>query len=115
LQGIVSGRFSMEQKHYGIDIVAKANAPIHSIADGTVIFAGWTDETGNVIAIQHSGNLISVYKHNAKLLKQVGDIVSSGEAIAIIGNTGKYSTGPHLHFELWLKGNPVNPEQLIAF
>lgn len=115
LQGIISERFSMEQKHYGIDIVAKANAPIHSIADGTVIFAGWTDETGNVIAIQHRGNLISIYKHNAKLLKQVGDIVSSGEAIAIIGNTGKYSTGPHLHFELWLKGNPINPEQLIAF
>lgn len=115
LQGVISDRFSMEKKHYGIDIVAKANAPVHSIADGTVIFAGWTDETGNVIAIQHGSDLISIYKHNARLLKQVGDVVSSGEAVAIVGNTGKYSTGPHLHFELWLKGNPINPEQLIAF
>jgi murein DD-endopeptidase MepM/ murein hydrolase activator NlpD len=115
LQGVISEHFNMEKKHYGIDIVSKANAPIHSVADGTVIFAGWTYETGNVIAIQHGNNLISVYKHNARLLKQVGDVVSSGEAIAIIGNTGRHSTGPHLHFELWLKGNPVNPEKLIAF
>lgn len=115
LQGLITEKFDMQKRHYGIDIVAKSNTPIHSVAEGTVVLASWTDETGYVIAIQHANELLSVYKHNDKLLKKVGDIVRAGEAIAIIGNTGKYSTGPHLHFELWLKGHPVNPERLIVF
>jgi murein DD-endopeptidase MepM/ murein hydrolase activator NlpD len=115
VKGIISNNFNREERHYGIDIVAEPNNPIMATLDGTVIGANWTLATGYVIEIQHDNNLISVYKHNAALLKQVGDQVKAGETIAIMGNTGEYSTGPHLHFELWHNGTPLNPVDYIVF
>ncbi|MFW6259605.1 MAG: M23 family metallopeptidase, partial [Tangfeifania sp.] len=101
--------------HLGVDLVGEPNSRISSVLDGTVVFSGWTIETGYVIYIQHEAELISVYKHNAELLKNVGDKVHAGEAIAIIGNTGEMTTGPHLHFELWHNGTAVDPEEYIDF
>lgn len=115
LNGIITAHFNMMEKHYGVDIVASHNEAIKSVLDGTVILSTWTPETGNVIVIQHSGNLISVYKHCATLLKHEGDLVKAGDPIAIAGNTGELTTGPHLHFELWYNGNPVNPMDYINF
>lgn len=115
LKGTLTSRFDPIQKHYGIDIVAGANEPIKAALDGTVVLANFTSETGYVIGIQHSNNLFSLYKHNSALLKKAGDFVKAGEVIAIIGNTGEFSQGPHLHFELWLNGTAVNPQKYIAF
>ena len=115
LNGIITAKFAPLEKHYGVDIVAPHNDAVKSVLDGTVIFAAWTLETGYVIAIQHTGNLISVYKHNAVLLKHEGDFVKAGEPIAVAGNSGEITTGPHLHFELWYNGNPVNPTNYINF
>lgn len=115
IEGIVTTEFNIKQEHYGIDIVSKSNEPVKSVADGTIIFADWTQESGNVICIQHRGNIISVYKHNSALLKKVGNFVSSGDVIAIIGNTGEFTTGPHLHFEMWYNGNAMDPEEFISF
>ncbi len=115
IQGIVTTEFNLKDEHYGVDIVSKQNEPVKSVAEGTVIFADWTQESGNVIAIQHRGNIISVYKHNSALLKKVGTFVNSGQVIAIIGNTGEFTTGPHLHFEMWYNGNPVDPSEFISF
>lgn len=115
ISGIVTAPFDISKDHYGVDIVAKSDEPVKAIADGSVIMAAWTQDSGNIIAVQHRGNLISVYKHNAALLKKVGNFVSAGEIIAIIGNTGELTTGPHLHFELWYSGNPVNPEDFVSF
>ncbi len=115
IEGMVTTEFNIKDEHYGIDIVSKSNEPVKSVAEGTVIFSDWTQESGNVIAIQHRGNIISVYKHNSALLKKVGTFVNSGQVIAIIGNTGEFTTGPHLHFELWFNGNPVDPEEFISF
>lgn len=115
LTGFISDRFDSKKGHYGVDVVSKANEPVKSIADGTVIFASWTQDTGYVIMIQHSGNLISVYKHNAELLKKVGNFVNAGEIIAIVGNSGEMTDGPHLHFELWYNGNPLDPEEFVTF
>ncbi len=115
IDGIVTRKFNLKIDHYGVDIVSKSNEPIKAAADGTVIFADWSQESGNVIAIQHRGDLISVYKHNSALLKKVGTFAHAGDVIAIIGNSGELTTGPHLHFELWFKGNPVNPEEFISF
>ncbi|MEI7981436.1 MAG: M23 family metallopeptidase [Bacteroidota bacterium] len=115
LKGIVTNEFDPARKHYGIDIVAKQNEAIKAVLDGTVIFSNWTLETGYVIAIQHAQNIISIYKHNSAILKKTGDIVKSGEPVAIIGESGELVTGPHLHFELWNEGNPVNPKEFILF
>ncbi|MCK9421951.1 MAG: M23 family metallopeptidase [Bacteroidales bacterium] len=115
LKGIVTNEFNPVQKHYGIDIVAKQNEAIKAVLDGTVILSNWTLETGYVIAIQHAQNIISIYKHNSAILKKTGDIVKSGEPIAIIGESGELVTGPHLHFELWNEGTPVNPKEFILF
>ncbi|MBN2637531.1 MAG: M23 family metallopeptidase [Bacteroidales bacterium] len=115
MNGIITSNFSPLEKHYGIDIVAAHNEAIKSVLNGTVIEAAWTLETGYVIIVQHSGNLISIYKHCATLLKQEGDVVKAGEPIAIAGNSGENSSGPHLHFELWYNGNPVNPTSYINF
>jgi murein DD-endopeptidase MepM/ murein hydrolase activator NlpD len=115
ISGIITARFNLSEEHYGVDIVAQTDEPVKSIADGSVIMADWTQSSGNIIAVQHRGNLISVYKHNSALLKKVGNFVSAGEIIAIIGNTGELTTGPHLHFELWYNGNPVNPEEFVSF
>ncbi len=109
LSGTVSSAFDNERKHFGVDIVAEKDSPIKSVLDGVVVNADWSANTGNTISVQHDNDLISVYKHNSKLLKNIGEKVSGGEAIAIIGNTGLHSSGPHVHFELWHKGAPVNP------
>ena len=115
ISGYISAPFDPQNEHFGIDVVSKKDEPVKCIADGTVIFATWTQEAGNVIAIQHQANLISVYKHNSTLAKKMGSFVSAGEIIAIIGNTGELTSGPHLHFELWYNGNAVNPEEFITF
>jgi murein DD-endopeptidase MepM/ murein hydrolase activator NlpD len=115
VEGIVTDKFDVNKGHFGIDIVGKANSRISSVLGGTVLFAGWTQETGNVIYLLHDNNLTSAYKHNAQLLKKTGDQVRAGEAIAIIGNSGELSTGPHLHFELWYMGKPIDPEKYIVF
>jgi murein DD-endopeptidase MepM/ murein hydrolase activator NlpD len=113
--GMITAPFNSSQSHYGIDIAAKTNEVVKSTLPGTVIFAGWTLETGYVIQVQHSDNITSFYKHNAELLKRIGDRVKAGEPIAIIGNSGELTTGPHLHFELWHNGTPVNPDDYISF
>lgn len=115
LDGIVTNYFNPGQGHFGVDIVSDKNEAIKATLDGTVLFAAWTMETGYTIAIQHNHNLVSVYKHNSVLLKDQGSFVEAGEAIAIIGDTGMYSTGTHLHFELWFNGSPVNPLDYIVF
>jgi murein DD-endopeptidase MepM/ murein hydrolase activator NlpD len=115
LKGVVTGSFEPSQSHFGVDIVSAENEPVKSIADGTVVLASWTLETGYVITVQHSNELISIYKHNSVLLKKLGDPVRGGEIISIIGNTGEQTTGQHLHIELWYKGNPLNPQEFITF
>lgn len=115
IKGVVISGFDPQQDHFGVDIVSKENEAVKSILNGTVIFNSWTLETGHVVAVQHSNELISIYKHNSVILKKVGDVVRSGEIISIIGNTGELSTGPHLHFELWFQGSPLNPQEFISF
>lgn len=115
VRGLVTNNFNPLANHYGADIVASPNAVVKAVLDGTVIMATWTLETGYVIQIQHDYNLISVYKHNAELLKKTGMHVKAGEAIAIVGNSGELTTGPHLHFELWQNGVPLNPEEHVVF
>lgn len=116
VKGIVSGKYDASKKHYGTDIVAKPRSPVSAALDGTVIFTGWTMETGYVIEVQHPNNIVSVYKHNAGLLKEAGDLVRAGEPISIIGDSGEiYTSGPHLHFEIWYKGSPLDPEKHILF
>ncbi len=115
IKGIVTSGFDPLRKHFGVDVVAARDEGIKSVQDGTVIFSGWTVETGYVIAIQHPGNVISIYKHNSVLLKKEGNTVQAGETVAIIGETGELSTGPHLHLELWINGIPVNPKDYIVF
>ncbi len=115
LKGVVVSGYTPSSNHFGVDIVAAENEPIKAIAEGTVIFASWTLETGYVVGIQHSNELISIYKHNSVILKSVGDAVRGGEIVAIIGNTGELTTGQHLHLELWYKGNPLNPQEFITF
>lgn len=115
ITGFISDRYDGKRSHYGVDVVAKTNEPVKSVADGSVIFASWTQDAGYVIMLQHRGNLISVYKHNAELLKKVGTFVNAGEIISIVGNSGEMTDGPHLHFELWYNGNPLNPEEFVTF
>jgi murein DD-endopeptidase MepM/ murein hydrolase activator NlpD len=115
LKGAITSEFNPAEKHFGVDIVAKQNEAIKSVLDGTVLFSEWTLQTGYVIAIQHPGNIISIYKHNSALLKHSGDFVKAGEPIAIIGESGELTTGPHLHLEIWSDGNPVNPKDYISF
>jgi len=115
LKGLVTNYFNPALGHFGIDLVAEPNEAIKTTLDGTVIFAGWTLETGYTIAVQHANNLISVYKHNSVLLKREGNMLRAGDVIAIIGDTGMLSSGTHLHFELWFNGQPVNPLDYIIF
>ncbi|CAI8446153.1 MAG: Murein DD-endopeptidase MepM [Cryomorphaceae bacterium] len=113
LEGVVTSGYDKTTDHFAVDIAAANNTPIKSCYEGTVVFADWTSETGHIIIIQHENNLLSAYKHNSALLKEVGEFVRSGEAIAIIGNSGENSTGPHLHFELWFEGAAINPQDFI--
>jgi murein DD-endopeptidase MepM/ murein hydrolase activator NlpD len=115
IRGTVSARYDQPSGHFGTDILAPENTPVLAILDGTVIAADWTLETGNTIGIQHAGNIVSFYKHNSRNLKRLGARVKAGEAVAIIGNTGETTSGPHLHFELWIEGAPTNPERYINF
>ena len=115
LRGIISDTFAASRKHYGIDIVAPKGSVIKSTQSGTVIVATWSADTGHMIGIQHANNVVSFYKHNSSLLKKQGDKVQAGEAIAIIGNTGAMTEGPHLHFELWYYGQAVDPKKYIEF
>ncbi len=115
VKGTISQEYNTKDRHFAVDIVAAKGTPVKSVADGTVIFAEWSAETGFVCIIEHGQGLISVYKHNASLTKRQGDLVKSGEVIAAIGNTGEHTTGPHLHFELWSEGYPVNPINYIDF
>ncbi|PKG52012.1 MULTISPECIES: M23 family metallopeptidase [Olleya] len=113
--GTISENYNSKTKHYAVDVVLAKDTPIKATADGTVIFAEWTTQTGYVIILEHSYGLISVYKHNASLNKSQGDLVKAGEVIAASGNSGELSTGPHLHFELWSDGYSVNPTNFIDF
>ncbi|HRT46903.1 MAG TPA: M23 family metallopeptidase [Bacteroidales bacterium] len=116
VKGIITAKFDPRAKHFGVDIVTRPKSPVMAALDGTVVFTGWTMETGYVIQIQHSNNLITVYKHNASLLKENGDYVRAGEAISVVGSSGEmYTSGPHLHFEIWYKGTPLDPEKHVLF
>jgi murein DD-endopeptidase MepM/ murein hydrolase activator NlpD len=115
LNGYITSTFNPREEHFGVDIVGPENEAIKATLEGTVIFASWTNDNGYVIQIQHPNNIISVYKHNSALLKKVGDYVKAGEPIAIIGNSGENTSGPHLHFELWYNGIPINPQEYIIF
>lgn len=115
LRGLITNKFNPKTDHLAVDIVGQQNARISSVLDGTVFFSGWTMETGHSIYIQHENNIISAYKHNAELLKAVGDRVKAGDAIALMGNSGELTTGPHLHFELWHNGTALDPETYIDF
>ncbi|NRB59566.1 MAG: M23 family metallopeptidase [Winogradskyella sp.] len=115
VNGTISQEYNIKEKHFAVDIVVANNTPIKATADGTVIFAEWTVETGYVIILEHNQELISVYKHNSSITKSQGELVKAGEVIAMSGNGGELSTGPHLHFELWSKGYPVNPTNFIDF
>lgn len=115
VKGTITEPYDSKLKHYAVDIVTVKDAPVKAVADGMVIFAEWSAQTGNVIIIKHNNNLISVYKHNASLTKSQGQLVKAGEVIATVGSTGELTTGPHLHFELWRDGFPVNPVNFIDF
>ena len=115
LLGMITDKFDAKTNHYGIDLVAKENTRISSILDGVVVISHWTPETGYVVGIQHKNGYLSFYKHNSVVLKSVGDFVKTGDHVSIIGNSGEFSSGPHLHFELWHKGLPLNPEEYINF
>ncbi len=115
VKGPVTSAFNATEEHFGVDVAAAENEAIKATLDGTVISSGWTSEFGYVIEVQHGGNIISVYKHNSALLKKTGQYVKAGEPIAVIGNSGEQSTGPHLHFELWYNGTPVDPQEYMGF
>lgn len=116
VKGVISAKFDARSKHFGTDIVTTPKAVVSSALDGTVVFTGWTMETGFVIEVQHQNNIVSIYKHNSSLLKETGDLVRAGEAISIVGDSGElYTSGPHLHFEIWYKGSPLDPEKHILF
>lgn len=115
VKGTISAEFNPELKHYAVDVVVPKNTPIKSAADGRVILASWTSDSGYVIAIDHGNQLLSIYKHNSSLTKEQGELVKAREVIAISGSSGELSTGPHLHFELWNDGEPIDPTALIDF
>lgn len=116
VKGTVTNAFNAAEEHYGVDITAQdENEPVRSTLDGTIISASWTTGDGYVIEVQHSNNMISIYKHNAALLKKTGDYVKAGDPIAIVGSSGEQITGPHLHFELWYNGAPIDPQEYMVF
>ena len=115
VKGIITTSFDLSEEHFGVDVVTKPDETIKTTLDGAIIFTGFSAEDGNIIHVQHSNNLISIYKHCSALLKTRGERVKSGEAIAVVGNSGERSNGPHLHFELWFNGAPINPQEFVAF
>ena len=115
LKGLVSSSFNPEIEHFGVDVIAPENEVIMAALDGTVTLANWTSTDGHIIQLQHENNIITMYKHNSVLFKKVGETVKAGETIAIIGESGKLTTGPHLHFELWHNGKPIDPQDYMIF
>jgi murein DD-endopeptidase MepM/ murein hydrolase activator NlpD len=115
VKGSITEKYNLKDRHYAVDVVVAKNAPVKAAADGRVIFSEWSAATGHVMIIEHNYGLLSVYKHNSSLTKEQGDFVRSGEVVALAGSSGELSTGPHLHFELWKDGNPVNPSDYIDF
>ena len=115
VSGTLIDDYSIKTKHFGVDLVCKENAIICSVSEGVIVTSDWTKETGFVIAVQHPRGFLSFYKHNSVLLKDVGEYVKGGDPIAIVGNSGELTSGPHLHFELWKNGQSVNPENYISF
>ena len=115
IKGEITQNFNYNENHFAIDIAADIGTPVKSVLDGKIIFSEWSLETGYVVVIDHGENIISVYKHNSKILKEQNDFVQAGEVIAYSGNQGNLSTGPHLHFELWKNGTPIDPEPLLNF
>ncbi|HKJ06682.1 MAG TPA: M23 family metallopeptidase, partial [Flavobacteriaceae bacterium] len=113
--GTITDGFNPDKKHFAVDLAVEMGTPVKAVADGTVIFAEWTATTGHVVIVKHAAGFTSIYKHNTSLHKEQGDLVKSGEVIASAGDTGELSTGPHLHFELWNEGYPVDPTKYIAF
>ena len=115
IKGDITQAFNFEENHFAIDIAADIGTPVKSILDGKILFSEWSVDTGHVIIVDHGDNIVSVYKHNSKLLKEQNDFVQAGEVIAYSGNQGSLSSGPHLHFELWKNGTPIDPEPLLNF
>ncbi len=115
VDGVITQKFEPQTDHYAVDIVSKIDEPVKSTASGTVILSSWTEDSGHVIMVQHKNNLMSVYKHNAVILKKVGSFVEAGEIIAIVGNSGELTSGPHLHFELWHNGEPIDPLNYLNY
>ena len=115
IKGEITQNFNYNENHFAIDIAADIGTPVKSVLDGKIIFSEWSLETGYVVVIDHGENIISVYKHNSKTLKEQNDFVQAGEVIAYSGNQGNLSSGPHLHFELWKNGTPIDPEPLLNF
>jgi len=115
VNGLIVDTFNLSDHHYGVDVVAHEGASVKACLEGVVIFSDWSSSSGNMILIQHIDNIISVYMHNSILTKKRNDLVRAGEVIGIVGNTGELSSGPHLHFELWQNGNPINPQEYIDF
>ena len=113
--GEVTQKFNYKENHFAIDIAVDTGTPIKAISDGRVVLSEWTMETGHVIIIDHGDMLLSVYKHNSSLVKKQNELVAAGEVIALSGNQGTLTTGPHLHFELWKNGAPIDPEQFFNF
>jgi murein DD-endopeptidase MepM/ murein hydrolase activator NlpD len=113
LEGLVTRKFSPGENHFAVDLAARENAPVLCIADGVVILAEYSAQTGYVIGVQHAAGLVSFYKHNGALFKKAGAYVQAGEALALVGNSGENSTGPHLHFEVWQNGQPVDPQLFL--
>lgn len=115
LNGVVSDTFNVDRKHFAVDISASSNEVVKAVQHGTVIYSEWNPETGHTLVLQHANDFLSVYKHNAALLKKEGNFVNAGDAIALVGNSGELTSGPHLHFELWNNGVPLNPLKYISF
>jgi murein DD-endopeptidase MepM/ murein hydrolase activator NlpD len=115
VNGLVSRPFDKTKRHFGVDVVTEKGAPIKACLEGSVILTGWVQSEGNIIVVQHKSDLISIYKHCSSILKKQGDKVQAGDPIAIVGNSGENTTGPHLHFELWKRGTQLNPENYISF
>ena len=115
VKGQITQKFDPLNNHFALDILVDTGTPVKSILEGKVIFSEWSVDTGHVLIIDHGDDIISVYKHNSKVLKTQNNFVKAGEVIAYSGNQGTLSTGPHLHFELWKNGTPINPEPLFNF
>jgi murein DD-endopeptidase MepM/ murein hydrolase activator NlpD len=112
-EGLISKPFNMAESHYAIDIATKYQNPVKAVKEGTILLSGWIPQTGHTLVVQHKNNLVTIYKHNAVNLKKVGNFVNAGEVIALVGNSGEYTTGAHLHFEMWENGKPLNPAEYL--